>query len=94
MTVTTQQDLIDQQDQLRSLRQFNSFLAGVSGDQSYTGTDGYAVGPTGQFQAYGPNGAAVEGQPIITYAQGQGMTVAPVMLLVLAAGVAWLAFKK
>lgn len=77
-----QQKLIEQQDQLRSIRQFVSLIGGFSGnDQTLAGTDFAAVNAPGQFSSVGPYGTAVEGQPIITYSPQQGMTVAPMLVL-------------
>lgn len=86
--------LVEQQDTLRSLRMFNSLLAGVGADQIYSGTDAAPVNAPGQFLAYGPYGASVEGQPIATYTQGAGLTVAPIALLAIGAAVLWYALKK
>lgn len=80
--LTQQQlDLIAQQDQLRTMRQFVSLVAGATGqDQTLSGTDFAAVSAPGQFSTVGPYGTAVEGQPIMTYSQAGGMTIAPVLL--------------
>lgn len=90
MAEQTQQDLIDQQDRLRTLRQFVTFGAGLTGqDQSLSGTDFAAVNPPGQFSNVGPYGTAIEGQPIVTYSPNAGVTVAPIMIV---AGLALAAF--
>lgn len=94
MADTTQQDLINQQDQLRSVRQFVSLLAGATGqDQTLSGTDFAAVNAPGQFSSVGPYGTAVEGQPIISYSKAQGMTIAPAVVLVGLGLAAWFMLK-
>lgn len=86
----TNEELIAQQDQLRTARQFISLLGGITGqDQSLSGTDYAAVNSSGQFTNVGPYGTSVEGQPIIAYSQTGGMTIAPVLVL---AGLAVAAF--
>lgn len=88
------QDQIEQQDRLRTLRQFISFGAGISGqDQILAGTDFAAVNAPGQFSNVGPYGTSVEGQPILTYSQKAGVTVAPVMIMAGLALAAYLILK-
>lgn len=74
------QDPAQQQDQLRPVRQFISLLAGATGDQTYSGQDGYAVNPSGQFLSQGPNGVVVEGQPIVKTAGG-GLALSPAVVM-------------
>lgn len=78
-----QQKLIEDQDRLRTLRQFVSLLGGMSGtDQTLAGTDYAAVNAPGQFTSVGPYSTSVEGQPILTYSAQSGMTVSPLLVLV------------
>lgn len=86
--------LVESQDQLRSLRMFNSFLAGVGADQIYSGTDAAPINSPNQFVSVGPYSTSVEGQPIATYRQGEGLTVAPIAMIAIGALVLWLALKK
>ena len=74
------QDPAQAQDQLRPVRQFISLLAGATGDQTYAGYDSYAVNPSGQFYAQGPNGVAVEGQPIVR-TPGGGVSLSPAIVM-------------
>jgi hypothetical protein len=78
----TNEELIAQQDQLRTTRQFISLLGGLTGqDQTLSGTDYAAVNGPGQFSNVGPYGTSVEGQPIITYSPTSGMTLSPFLVL-------------
>jgi hypothetical protein len=81
MAATTE-ELIVQQDQLRTVRQFVSLLSGVAGqEQTLSGTDFAPVNASGQFTTVGPYGQSVEGQPILTYSPSMGVTAAPVLVL-------------
>lgn len=94
MAQVTNQDLIDQQDRLRTLRQFISFGAGLAGqDQTLSGTDFAAVNSPGQFANVGPYGTSVEGQPILTYSHSAGVTVAPMLILAGLAVAAYMLLK-
>ena len=89
-----QEALTRRQDELRPYRQFMSLMAGLGvGDQSYTGMDTYGANPTGQFVSVGPYATAVEGQPIVSYSPTAGVTMAPILLLLGAAAVAFLVLK-
>lgn len=57
--------IVEQQDQLRSVRNFLSFVSGATHDQSYAEEDGYAVNRPGGIYVQGPNGIAMQGQPVI-----------------------------
>jgi hypothetical protein len=67
-------------DGLVTLRQFVGGLNSALNDQSYAGYDGYAYNPSGQFRTLGPNGAAVEGQPV-TMTQSGSVTLSPGAIL-------------
>lgn len=82
-------ELERRQDELRPYRQFMSLVSGLSGEQTFGNADYVASNAPGQFSTYGPYGQAVEGQPLMSYNQSQGVTLAPVLLL---AGVALAAF--
>lgn len=69
------------QDELRPVRQFLSLVSGLTGEQTYGGQDYLASNTPGQFAAYGPYGQAVEGQPIMQYSSGGGITLSPVVVL-------------
>ena len=88
-----QAELERRQDELRPVRQFLSLVSGISGDQSYSGTDSMGVNAPGQFSTYGPYGQAVEGQPLMTYNSAAGMTLSPMVLLAGAAVVAYLLMR-
>lgn len=88
-----QEALIRRQDELRPYRQFLSLVSGITGEQTYSGADQVGYNPTGQFVSTGPYGAAVEGQPIITYSPNSGVTMAPVVMLI-ALGVAAFVLMK
>lgn len=89
-----QQKLIEEQDRLRSLRQFVSLLGSMTGtDQTLAGTDYAAVNAPGQFTAVGPYSSSIEGQPIITYSAQSGMTVSPILVFVGLGLAAYFMFK-
>ena len=78
-----QEALVRRQDELRPYRQFMSLVSGITGEQTYSGADTVGYNPTGQFVSTGPYGAAVEGQPIVTYSTNTGaVSIAPVALLI------------
>lgn len=93
--LTQQQlDVIQQQDQLRTMRQFVSFFGGMTGqDQTLTGTDFAAVNAPGQFQSVGPHGIAVEGQPIMSYTSQGGLNLAPILVMAGLGLAAWFALR-
>lgn len=61
--IVAQYDLTAMQDALRPARNFINTLAGLVNEQSYAGTDGYAVNPPMQYQIVGNTGNAIEGTP-------------------------------
>jgi hypothetical protein len=62
-----QQDLIAQQDEMRTKRAFISFLSTALGaDQMYAGQDASAVNPPYRYQVIGPTGVGIEGAPVST----------------------------
>jgi hypothetical protein len=65
----------------------------VGSDQSFAGTDASVYNPPRQFVVIGPNGAAVEGEPILATTGAGGVAVSPLGLL-LAIGLAWLVLRK
>lgn len=72
---------VQQQDKLRPLRAFVSFLQGTYGDQTYAGQDGYAVNQPLQYQQIGPNGAvSQEGLPR-SNVQAQAALTSPAVLI-------------
>ncbi len=75
-------DPVQQQDSLRPFRNFVSFLSGATADQTYAETDAYAVNYPRQFATQGPNGVALEGQPVVIAApSGAGPAFPPVLLV-------------
>lgn len=87
MDPTTNQDLY-------TLRAFVGGLNAALNDQSYAGVDAVAYNPVGQFYSTGPYGASVEGttQPVAV-SGGISMSRQTVMLLLLGAGI-WFLAKK
>ncbi|MBN8506133.1 MAG: hypothetical protein J0L58_16840 [Burkholderiales bacterium] len=83
------------QDNLRPLRNFVGFLSGAVNDQSWAGSDGYAVSPPGQFYSQtAAGGVAIEGRPALLVAPGgQQGGIPPLFLLAGAALVAYLLLK-
>lgn len=80
--------VISAQDDQRVKRLFVSLISGLTGvnDQTYAGQDGYAVNQPRQYQTVGINGAVgIEGTNVSNRQSGM-MTVSPVMLLVIGAG--------
>lgn len=75
--------VVDQQDSLRSIRNFLSLVNGATQDQSWSGQDGVAVNSPGQVGVQGPNGVAVEGQPV-TLASRVNLQFTPGMMIVAA----------
>ncbi len=75
-------DPVQQQDGLRPFRNFVSFLSGAVSDQTYAETDGYAVNYPRQFSTQGPNGVALEGQPVVLAAPAGAQPAIPPVLLV------------
>jgi len=81
-------EIVQQQDALRTKRAFISFLSTAFGvDQTLSSTDAYAVNTPRQYQTIGPGGlVGVEGT-----SSSNGQTVAvvtsPLVLLALAVGV-------
>lgn len=82
-----------QQDKLRTVRNFLSLLSGAVNDQSWPDQDAVAASPTGQFSTQGPNGVTVEGQPITLTGPGASLSVSPAILLALAALAAYVLLK-
>lgn len=76
-----------QQDSLRSVRNFLSLISGATSDQPNPYTDSYATGIPGQFQVTGTNGqVATEGQPTIqSHAPENQPNYMPMMMLGMAA---------
>lgn len=75
-----------EQDGLRVVRAFVGAMQGYLGpDQSYGYQDGGAglYSPPRQFTVIGPQGVAIEGQPIIAAAPaGGGLVLSPVLIWV------------
>lgn len=87
--------IVQAQDEQRTARSFISFLSTAMGvDQTYASQDGYAVNMPRQYQSIGPNGlVGVEGTSRSS-GQMQSLISSPVVLLALAAAVAFLVLKK
>lgn len=82
---------VAQQDALRPLRNFINALSALSNDQTWAGTDSYAVNPSGQFAVQTPYGTSVEGQPSSVT---NGVVIPPgLILLAVAALIAYKASK-
>lgn len=89
--------LIEQQDEMRPLRMFVGALTGAlnGANQTYAGSDMYAVNGTYRYQSVGPYGVAIEGAgyPISTTAGG-GLYISPMVVLIGFGAVAMLLLKK
>lgn len=73
----------DQQDALRTVRQFVSIIGDAFGgyDQTYAGQDGYVLNTPRQYQTVGPYGTSVEGTAIST-TRGGGIVISPTMVMI------------
>lgn len=82
-------------DQNRVARAFVSFVSSAMGnDQTYAGTDGYAVNPPRQYQTIGPGGlVGIEGTSSSNGQKSVSVTATPFVFLLLAAG-AFFLYKK
>lgn len=92
----TNEDLIAQQDELRTKRSFIGFISTALGvnDQTYAGQDGTAVNLPRQYQTIGVNGSVgVEGAPI-SNAQPSALMMSPGILILIGLGIAFLVLKK
>lgn len=91
--IAQNQQIAQQQDALRPLRNFVNLLGGMVNDQSYAGQDGTAFNMPYQYQTIGQYGNAVEGSPIQT-TPGGGIAVSnSVVMLALGAAVVYFLVK-
>lgn len=91
----TEQELIQQQDRLRPLRQFVGAFSGMLAgyDQATVGTDAWAWNLPGGYQSVGPAGTAIEGQPVAITRTG-GVYVSPMLVLIGIGAAAVLLLRK
>lgn len=83
---------VAQQDALRPVRNFINALSVLANDQTWSGTDAYAINPSGQFAVQTPYGTSVEGQPQST--SNQSVTLSPGVLLLIIGGLILFDLKK
>lgn len=91
---TTQQ--VQQQDELRTQRNFISLLSGALGlnDQAYAGADSMVYNPPGQYQTINPSTGAVAVQGTSVSSSQQRAEIVPLLLIALAVGAGFLLLRK